>query len=81
MVTGAAGNKVHIFCYDAEDENFSGHGSTRLNTWVFDKFEEFLETAKSDVVLYDSVNRQGVVFFLHLLGPDVAGHASKPHSR
>ncbi|XP_054278110.1 GPI ethanolamine phosphate transferase 1 [Macrosteles quadrilineatus] len=78
---GAAANKVHILCYDAEDENFSGQGSTRLNTWVFDKFEEFLKTAKNDVVLYDSLNRQGVVFFLHLLGPDVAGHANKPHSR
>jgi phosphatidylinositol glycan class N len=72
---------VQIFCYDAEDENFSGYGSTRLNTWVFEKFEEFLLSAKQDVVLYNSLIHPGVVFFLHLLGPDVAGHANKPHSR
>uniref|UniRef100_A0A1B6L1H3 GPI ethanolamine phosphate transferase 1 n=1 Tax=Graphocephala atropunctata TaxID=36148 RepID=A0A1B6L1H3_9HEMI len=78
---GAVENKVHTFCYNAEDEDFSGHSTTKLNTWVFDKVEEFLRSAKSNAHLLNTLNQQGVVFFLHLLGPDVAGHASKPHSR
>ncbi|XP_046661956.1 GPI ethanolamine phosphate transferase 1 [Homalodisca vitripennis] len=78
---GAVENKVHTFCYNAEDEDFSGYGSTKLNTWVFDRVEEFLQSARHNVTLNNSLNQQGVVFFLHLLGPDVAGHASKPHSR
>lgn len=81
FISGAVENKVHTNCYNAEDEDFSGHGSTKLNTWVFDKVEKFFETARTDAILNETLNRQGVVLFLHLLGPDVAGHASKPHSR
>ena len=68
--------------YTAAEEDFSGKNSSAasLNTWVFDKVKLFFESAKNDNHLRENLTHVGVIFFLHLLGTDVAGHANKPHS-
>lgn len=80
---GAVEGRVNIAMYSAGEEDFSGRNSSaaNLNTWVFDKVKLFFESAKSDNHLKEILTQQGVIFFLHLLGTDVAGHANKPHSQ
>ncbi|XP_075215460.1 phosphatidylinositol glycan anchor biosynthesis class N [Lycorma delicatula] len=80
---GAAGGKVHTDMYSPDVEDFSGRNesASNLNDWVFEKTEEFLKNAKENSTLFESLNRNGVIFFLHLLGTDIAGHVNKPHSK
>lgn len=81
IFSGASGNHVYIDTYGSEVEDFSGRNSTtRLDTWVFRKVEEFLNHAKKDIVLNEKLHQDKIVFFLHLLGLDTAGHTHKPHS-
>jgi phosphatidylinositol glycan class N len=47
---------------------------------VFRKVEEFLNYARTDAALNEKLNQDKIVFFLHLLGLDTAGHTHKPHS-
>ncbi|PSN41373.1 GPI ethanolamine phosphate transferase 1 [Blattella germanica] len=78
---GASGNHVYIDTYGSDVEDFSGKSSTvRLDTWVFNKVEGFLNYAKTDVTLNGKLHEDKVVLFLHLLGLDTAGHTHKPHS-
>nr|CAD7442511.1 unnamed protein product [Timema bartmani] len=68
--------------YGPEVEDFSGKNKTSvLDTWVFDRVELFLHSAKSDPVLLNKLQQDNLVFFLHLLGLDTAGHSHKPHSK
>ncbi|XP_039283685.1 GPI ethanolamine phosphate transferase 1 isoform X2 [Nilaparvata lugens] len=80
---GAVEGRIYTDSYSSDLQDFSGRNSsaTQLNDWVFDKFEKFLREASVDSEKRQQLNRNGVVFFLHLLGTDVAGHANKPHSR
>ncbi|RZF33508.1 hypothetical protein LSTR_LSTR010164 [Laodelphax striatellus] len=80
---GAVEGRIYTDSYSSDLQDFSGRNSsaTQLNDWVFDRFEKFLREASSDSKKRELLNRNGVVFFLHLLGTDVAGHANKPHSR
>jgi len=60
-------------------QRFSGDGSNeKLDTWVFQKVQQFFKTY---ALTQDSVKKPAVIFFLHLLGIDTAGHATKPHSK
>nr|CAD7406839.1 unnamed protein product [Timema poppensis] len=79
---GATGDHVLTEMYGPEVEDFSGQNKTSvLDTWVFDRVELFLHSAKSDPVLSDKLQQDKLVFFLHLLGLDTAGHSHKPHSK
>lgn len=79
--SGASGNHVYIDTYGHEVEDFGGRiSTTRLDTWVFRKVEGFLNYAKTDAALNEKLNQDRIVFFLHLLGLDTAGHTHKPHS-
>ena len=40
-----------------------------------------LQKAANNVTLFDMLNQENVVFFLHLLGIDVNGHSHKPQSK
>jgi phosphatidylinositol glycan class N len=42
--------------------------------------EGFLKNAKTDATLNAKLHEDKVVFFLHLLGLDTAGHTHKPYS-
>ncbi|XKL61166.1 hypothetical protein PGB90_008223 [Kerria lacca] len=68
--------------YPSEFEEFSGmEGSaTRLSLWSFENFKKWLLAAKNDKYLYKKLNQDRVIFFLHLLGIDTAGHSHKPYS-
>jgi len=54
--------------------------TTGLDTWVFNRVEGFLEYAKTNTILYEKLHKDKIIFFLHLLGLDTAGHTHKPHA-
>lgn len=35
--SGASGDHVYTYSYDAQKEDFGAHDATKLDTWVFDK--------------------------------------------
>ncbi|KAI9028591.1 Phosphatidylinositolglycan class N-domain-containing protein [Hyaloraphidium curvatum] len=72
-------DKVDMFMYEDEDEDFSKDASW-LDTWVFDKVEELFRNASSNPELSHLMRQDRIVFFLHLLGLDTNGHAFRPHS-
>ncbi|XP_055859262.1 GPI ethanolamine phosphate transferase 1 [Episyrphus balteatus] len=69
-----AENTLMIDAYDEYD--FSGKdNSSAVDQWVFERVKLFLNRRG------ESLQREeGVVFFLHLLGLDIAGHIHKPGS-
>ncbi|KNC99152.1 hypothetical protein, variant [Spizellomyces punctatus DAOM BR117] len=73
-------NKVETFMYPAESEDFAEDASG-LDTWVFEKFEAFLDSVKHNTTLEARIRQQGIVIFLHLLGLDTNGHAYRPYSK
>lgn len=54
--------------------------ATHLDLWVLDRLRELFAKAKVDSQLMSAMQKPGVVFFLHLLGPDTTGHTFRPHS-
>ena len=44
------------------------------------EMESLLSRAKTDAALYERLHGERVVFFLHLLGLDMNGHAHRPNS-
>lgn len=79
---GAVGNHVDTIFYSHAEEDFSGKVSTtKLDTWVFDQVESFLARAKTNPATLELLKKDKIVFFLHLLGLDTAGHTHKPHSK
>ncbi|XP_055336612.1 GPI ethanolamine phosphate transferase 1-like [Paramacrobiotus metropolitanus] len=66
--------------YSAEFEDFAALPSL-LDTWVFDKFKEFLGRARNDKNLYEMLHNDKLILFFHLLGMDTTGHVQKPHSK
>lgn len=74
---GADTNKVFSEVYESSEEKFGGR-TYLLDEWVFNKVESFLKnTEQMSEIKKDSQ----VVFFIHLLGLDTAGHVHKPHSK
>lgn len=79
---GASFGKVHTYYYSSEEEDFSGKLDTSLlDVWVFNKVEKFFNDAKNDKDLLQHLHQDKIIFFLHLLGLDTAGHTHKPYSR
>ncbi|XP_077348180.1 GPI ethanolamine phosphate transferase 1 [Lithobates pipiens] len=78
---GASGDHVFTHCYSASSEDFASEDATELDTWVFDNVKNFFRSAHNNQTLFDKLNEEGVVFFLHLLGLDTNGHAHRPGSR
>ncbi|XP_039251345.2 GPI ethanolamine phosphate transferase 1-like [Styela clava] len=78
---GSSGDHVHIHCYHGDTETFAGDDSSKLDTWVFDRFQEFFKNASNHPTLHDRLHQDKIVFFLHLLGIDSNGHSHKPNSK
>lgn len=78
---GATPGKVDMYTYDAEWEDFADSDASNLDTWVFERVNNFFKRAKSDSVLAKEISHDQVVFFLHLLGIDTNGHSHRPTSR
>jgi phosphatidylinositol glycan class N len=71
---------IYMDMYEDHSEDFS-KDATKLDTWVFDKVQHFLANAKKDAQLYNKLQSEKIVFFLHLLGIDTTGHAKRPYSK
>uniref|UniRef100_A0A8R1I224 GPI ethanolamine phosphate transferase 1 n=2 Tax=Caenorhabditis japonica TaxID=281687 RepID=A0A8R1I224_CAEJA len=69
------------FFYSADEEDFASKDASNLDKWVFEHFESFLSSAKSDEKLGEKLKTPKSIFFLHLLGIDTNGHGNKPKSR
>ncbi|KAJ1559751.1 Glycosyl phosphatidyl inositol anchor synthesis, partial [Cladochytrium tenue] len=54
--------------------------AAKLDTWVFDRFEEFMAEAERNDTLASQLKQDRVVLFFHLLGLDTNGHAHRPNS-
>jgi phosphatidylinositol glycan class N len=77
---GAVPGRVDADSYGHEEEDFSAD-SVELDLWVFDRVRAFFERAKSNSTLDAQLRQDKLVFFLHLLGLDTAGHAYRPYSK
>ncbi|ETV66861.1 hypothetical protein, variant [Aphanomyces astaci] len=71
---------VHEKHYSSADEDFA-KDATVLDTWVYHKVQALLDDAKTNRTLFNQLQANQVVFFLHFLGIDSNGHAHRPHSR
>ncbi|CAD6196476.1 unnamed protein product [Caenorhabditis auriculariae] len=72
---------VHSFSYSSQEEDFASEDASKLDSWVFDNFEKFIKKAENDTESSEKLRKDGVIFFLHLLGIDTNGHGHKPHSK
>ncbi|GAB1319051.1 Glycosyl phosphatidyl inositol anchor synthesis [Madurella fahalii] len=77
---GAVPGRVDAYTYGAELEDFSSDAVV-LDLWVFDHVKEFFAQARTNKTLNEALRQDKVVFFLHLLGLDTAGHSYRPHSK
>ncbi|KAK9375682.1 Phosphatidylinositolglycan class N-domain-containing protein [Lipomyces chichibuensis] len=72
-------DRVEVYMYGHEFEDFT-KDSRDLDTFVFDKVEALFKNATTDPRVDAALRQDKIVFFLHLLGIDTAGHVSRPKS-
>ncbi|GAB0133607.1 Glycosyl phosphatidyl inositol anchor synthesis [Epichloe bromicola] len=77
---GAVLGRVDAFTYEPEFEDFS-QDALRLDYWVFDHVKDFFAEAAMNQTLNKALRQDKIVFFLHLLGLDTAGHSYRPYSK
>ncbi|CAJ2513751.1 Uu.00g018700.m01.CDS01 [Anthostomella pinea] len=77
---GATPGTIDAYCYDADFEDFS-LDAFHLDLWVFDHVKEMFAAAENNKTLNDALRQDKIVFFLHLLGLDTAGHGFRPYSK
>ncbi|SPO05063.1 probable protein MCD4, required for GPI anchor synthesis [Cephalotrichum gorgonifer] len=77
---GAVPGRVDAYTYGHEYEDFSQE-STALDFWVFDHVKDLFAEAGHNEKLDKALREKQVVFFLHLLGLDTAGHSYRPYSK
>ncbi|KAK9367231.1 Phosphatidylinositolglycan class N-domain-containing protein [Lipomyces kononenkoae] len=72
-------DRVVTYMYGHEFEDFT-KDTRDLDTYVFDKVEDLFRNATTDPEVDAALRQDKIVFFLHLLGIDTAGHVSRPKS-
>ncbi|KAK2018005.1 GPI ethanolamine phosphate transferase 1 [Colletotrichum eremochloae] len=77
---GATPGRIDAYCYAADFEDFT-QDSTHLDLWVFDHVKDLFAAAATNETLNKALRQDKVVFFLHLLGIDTAGHFHRPYSK
>lgn len=78
--TGAVPGRVDGYTYGHEFEDFS-QDSLELDLWVFDRVKAFFGEAAQNETMRATLKQDKLVFFLHLLGIDTAGHSYRPYSK
>lgn len=68
-------DKFHFEFYDENEQQFKNEN--QLNYWVGNKTLHYLKNNQG----LSWLNQDKVIFMLHFLGPDTAGHNFKPHSK
>lgn len=71
--------RVDAIMYEHEDEDFT-KSSIELDRFVFDHLDNLFDKAAEDEELAARLRQDKVIFFLHLLGIDTAGHSYRPYS-
>eukprot|EP00898_Chlorokybus_atmophyticus_P000525 jgi/Chlat1/1473/Chrsp12S02018 len=66
--------------YSAHLEDFGSSSASELDTWVFERFANWLDSAMTNATLARQLSGDGLIMFLHLLGLDTNGHAYRPYS-
>ncbi|KIW19903.1 hypothetical protein PV08_00478 [Exophiala spinifera] len=77
---GAVPGRVDADHYPEDFEDFTSD-SVALDIWVFDKVKELFQSASTNSTLDAMLRDDKLVFFLHLLGLDTAGHGFRPYSK
>uniref|UniRef100_A0A8D8YVA9 GPI ethanolamine phosphate transferase 1 n=1 Tax=Cacopsylla melanoneura TaxID=428564 RepID=A0A8D8YVA9_9HEMI len=67
--------RFHFEFYDENEQEFKNE--TQLNYWVGNKTLRYLTSGQDS----GSLIQDKVIYMLHFLGPDTAGHNYKPNSR
>lgn len=81
-VAGSTKSKIIMQVYSSDFEEVFGKKESAIqqSIWAFEKFTDFLKEVRSNKTLVEKLGQDKIIFFIHLLGIDTAGHSHKPHS-
>lgn len=72
-------NHIFVQKFDPYEQTYSSDkNTTLLDEWVFVSVNKFFKSAKGSAQLMEQLQSNKIIFFLHLLGTDTAGHTHKP---